>query len=244
MEMVQVAEIRLRCQCGKTLRGREDLRGKKVCCPACRAVISVPALEAPTPEIPPLPREEPVREEPERSPRNSTGGSPTAGQSVFGVLNLLIGSGYVLLAAFGFLSSILMLGAKNQQMTAIAGQMTFIYLVFSGLGFFGGLYLCIAGVQALNVRHSKVRASSLIALLGLFGAVAFMLLAFAVIGNGMRGIGFWMGLIFGIVYLFWPVLQYVLNRFVLFAPPKVKPRCLDRVRYRARTPRLDGEIVR
>jgi hypothetical protein len=147
----------------------------------------------------------------------------------------LIGSGYVLLAAFGFLSSIIAMKRTPDHLTAdIAGQMTFIYLVFSGLGFFGGIYLCIAGVQALNVRHSKVRASSLIALLGLFGAVAFMLLAFAVIGNGMRGIGFWMGLIFGIPYLFWPVLQYVLNRFVLFAPPKVKPRCLDRVRHRAR----------
>ncbi len=244
MEMVKIAEIRLRCQCGKTLRGREDLRGKKVCCPACRAVISVPAPEAPAPEIPPLPREEPVREVPERSPRNSTGGIPTGGQSVFGVLNLLIGSGYVLLAAFGFLSSILILGAKNHQMTTIAIQMNFVHMVFSGLGFFGGLYLCIAGVQALKVRHSKVRASSLIALLGLFGSVAFMLFGYAVIGPGMRGMLFWMGLILGTVYLFWPVLQYVLNRFVLFAPPKMKPRCLDRVRHRARTPRLDGEIVR
>ncbi len=37
------------CSCGRTLRAREDLAGKKTKCPGCGAVLTIPAIGASTP---------------------------------------------------------------------------------------------------------------------------------------------------------------------------------------------------
>lgn len=67
----------LRCECGKALRVPDDAAGKKVRCPACQAVLTVPAedlppiaevIAAPAPPPPPPPRRVAAAPEPEPPP--------------------------------------------------------------------------------------------------------------------------------------------------------------------------------
>ena len=77
--------ISVKCECGKPLRVPDEMGGRKVRCPACKAVLAVPAVEedeeimpAPSPRreaLPPAPedrprsRRRPVEEDEEEAPR-------------------------------------------------------------------------------------------------------------------------------------------------------------------------------
>jgi len=59
--------ILLSCRCGKKLRVKEELAGKKVKCPGCAAIVPVPAPAAEPPEPPEEEQEEPEPPPPPRS---------------------------------------------------------------------------------------------------------------------------------------------------------------------------------
>src|SRR5207237_4204437 len=65
----RLMSINLTCECGKKLRVNEDKIGKRVKCPGCQAILTVPAPEAEDePEHPRKPKKAPPPPEPEDEP--------------------------------------------------------------------------------------------------------------------------------------------------------------------------------
>jgi WD40 repeat protein len=70
--------IAVTCECGKQLRVKDDLAGKRIRCPACQTVVTIPAAaSAPEPTTPP-PRPASPREEPEDRPADRRRPQPAA----------------------------------------------------------------------------------------------------------------------------------------------------------------------
>jgi hypothetical protein len=88
--------ITVACDCGKEFKVKDELAGKKVKCPACQAVLTVPAAED---AEPPRPRSSAAEDESEQAPREGKGGKKKAGgQKSKTMLFVGIGAGVLLLS--------------------------------------------------------------------------------------------------------------------------------------------------
>jgi hypothetical protein len=59
--------ILVRCDCGKQLKAKDELAGRRVKCPGCGAVLTVPDIDEPAPNRPSAPKAEPPRRPKARS---------------------------------------------------------------------------------------------------------------------------------------------------------------------------------
>lgn len=84
--------MRLKCKCGKVLKIKDELAGKRIRCPGCKAAISVPSLakdEAPVapepepsqPPAPPEPSAPPAPPEPPQPPALPESSQPEAAEA-------------------------------------------------------------------------------------------------------------------------------------------------------------------
>jgi len=85
--------ILLSCRCGKKLRVKDDLAGKKVKCPGCAAIVPVPKAAPPD-----TAEEEPIEPEPAPQPKKETGSARTEETCAFWVSPHALGGQIVALS--------------------------------------------------------------------------------------------------------------------------------------------------